>query len=168
MKKLYLARHAKSSWDYPELTDFERPLNKRGRRDAPYIGKVLNDMNVMPDLILSSPAIRAYYTARTIAGRIGYPLEEVETSEIIYENDAAQIIGLIQSLDDEIESLMIFGHNPSLTSINNYLSNKRINNIPTCAIVCLEFNTDNWSNVKTDSGKFIFYEYPKKYFGKNK
>lgn len=163
MKLLLLARHAKSSWDYPELTDFERPLNKRGRRDAPYIGKVLNDLKVNPDKIISSPALRAYYTARTIASRIGYPLEYIETSEIIYEADAGEMIEFIRGTDDKINSLMLFGHNPSLTLTSNYLSDRSLDNIPTCAIVAIEFPVDSWKDVKTDSGQMKFFEYPKKY-----
>lgn len=168
MKKLYLARHAKSSWDYPELSDFERPLNKRGKRDAPYMGKVLHDLNVRPDKIISSPAIRAYFTARTIASRLNYPVEKIDTSEIIYEAGAGELIEFIQSISDDINTLMLFGHNPSLTLTSNYLSDRSLDNIPTCAIVCIEFDVDSWSQVKTDKGKFLFFEYPKKYFGKNK
>ena len=168
MKRLYLARHAKSSWDYPELSDFERPLNKRGKRDAPFMGKILKDLRIMPDIIVSSPALRAYFTARIIANRIEYPLDEIVTSETIYEADASELIELIQSVDDEYDSLMLFGHNPSLTETSNFLSDKSLNNIPTSAVVCIEFDVDNWEDVKTDGGKFIFFEYPKKYLGKDK
>ncbi len=168
MKRLYLVRHAKSSWDFPELPDFERPLNDRGRRDAPYMGKVLKDLKVNPDKIISSPVVRAYVTARTIASQIEYPLEQIETSEKIYENDAGELIDLIQSTDDDLGSLMMFGHNPALTLLNNYLSDKSLDNIPTCAIVCLDFKVQSWKEVQTDKGEFVFFEYPKKYFGKKK
>jgi phosphohistidine phosphatase len=168
MKTLYLIRHAKSSWDYPELTDFERPLNKRGKRDAPYMGQLLADMKVKPELIISSPALRAYYTARIIAGRIGYPFDEIETAESIYKSDAGELIELIQLVEDEYNSLMLFGHNPALTQTSNYLSDKHLDNIPTCGIVCIEFKTETWKEIKPDNGKFVFFEYPKKYFGKKK
>ena len=85
MKTLYLARHAKSSWKYPDLDDFERPLNKRGRRNAPFMGKILKNLKVTPDLITSSPANRAAMTARIMADIIKYPLEKIRYSENIYE-----------------------------------------------------------------------------------
>lgn len=164
MKTLYLGRHAKSSWDYSELSDFERPLNKRGRRDAPFMGNLFREIKLLPNLIISSPALRAYYTARTIAEEIGYPLEELETSEIIYEGDSGDLIELIQSVDDEVDSLMIFGHNPTLTLTHNYLCDKRIDNIPTCALTAIEFDIDGWEEV--ESGRHLFFEYPKKHLNK--
>ena len=92
MKTLYLVRHAKSSWKYPNLDDFERPLNKRGRKNAPFMGKVLKELKVSPDLIISSPANRAAMTARIIAGKINYPLENILYSETIYEFGESALI----------------------------------------------------------------------------
>lgn len=166
MKTLYLGRHAKSSWDYTELSDFERPLNKRGRNDAPFMGNLFKEMNLIPDLIISSPALRAYFTARTIAKEIGYLLEEIETSETIYEGDSTDLIELIQLIDDEVNSLMLFGHNPTITLTHNYLCDKRIDNIPTCALAAIEFNIKSWENIEADSGKHLFFEYPKKHLSK--
>ena len=85
MKKLYLARHAKSSWKNPDLDDYDRPLNKRGIRDAPFIGKKLKEKNILPDLIISSPAIRAITTAKELAAQMGYPEENIILDENIYE-----------------------------------------------------------------------------------
>lgn len=167
MKILYLARHAKSSWSHPELIDFERPLNKRGKRDAPFMGKVLREMNVSPHLIITSPALRAFRTARIISSQLGYSVEDIFTAEAIYEATAGELIKLIQEIDNKFNSLMLFGHNPSLTLANNYLSNKTMENIPTCAIVCLQFDVESWKDVKPDSGKLIFFEYPQKYFPMN-
>ena len=166
MKTLYLGRHAKSSWDYSELSDFERPLNNRGRKDTPLMGNVFNEMNLMPDLIISSPALRACFTARIIAEKIGYPLEEIETSEIIYEGDSSDLIELIKSIDDEINSLMIFGHNPTLTIASNYFCEKRIGNIPTCGLVAIEFDINSWEEIDAVKGRQLFFEYPKKHLDK--
>jgi len=163
MKTLYLGRHAKSSWNYPELSDFERPLNKRGKRDAPFMGELFREMDIIPDLIISSPALRAYFTARTIAEKVGYNIEDIETSELIYEGDSADLIAIIKSVDDKINSLMIFGHNPTLTLTHNYLCKKRIDNIPTCALTAIEFEVDSWENIEVNSSRFIFIEYPKKH-----
>ncbi len=167
MKKLYLARHAKSSWDYPELNDFERPLNKRGNRDAPLMGKILKEMDFNPDLILSSPALRAYSTARIIAEEIDYPLEKIETSEMLYEYGTKEAINLIQSVNDGVSSLIIFGHNPTLTQLNNYFCNNHIGNIPTCGISAIEFNVDSWRKIEHESGSHLFFEFPKKHIKKD-
>ena len=163
MKKLYLVRHAKSSWKQPELSDFERPLNKRGKRDAPFMGNILNEKGIMPDLIISSPAVRAYTTARIIAEEIGYPPEKIETNEDIYEASAGEILDIINGIEDHNNTVMIFGHNPGFTSLSNYLSGKFIDNIPTCGISIIEFDVDKWEDVVLNGGKLISFEFPKKY-----
>lgn len=163
MKKLFLVRHAKSSWDYPELTDFERPLNKRGKKDAPLMGEVFIKLNINPDQIISSPAVRAITTARTISELINYPVELINTIEAIYEVGTRELFELIKSTDDKIKSLMIFGHNPSLTLLNNYISDKYIDNIPTCGMTAIEFDIESWEELKPESGKLKLFEFPKKY-----
>lgn len=163
MKKLFLVRHAKSSWSEPGLSDFERPLNSRGKRDAPFMGKLLKEKNILPDKIISSAAIRAYTTARTIATEINYPIEKIETSNDIYEAGASEILNIIQSVDDNIKTLMLFGHNPGFTSLSNYLSDRQVDNIPTCGISCIEFDVDSWKNVNINQGKLTAFEFPKKY-----
>ena len=115
MKTIYLVRHAKSSWKYPNLDDFERPLNKRGRKNAPFMGSILKKLKVAPDLILSSPANRASMTARIIANKISYPLEKICFSESIYQFSANALIDAIKHLDDVVNKAMLVGHNPALT-----------------------------------------------------
>ncbi len=163
MKTLYLARHAKSSWKYEELSDFERPLNSRGRRDAPLMGAVLNRMNIKPDLIISSPASRAITYARILAEHVGYPLKRLRTDERIYEATPDDLLEVIHSVSDRHAALMLFGHNPSLTWLSNSLSNYRIDNIPTSAIVAVEFDVEHWTDVVGHSGTVVFFEYPRKY-----
>jgi len=163
MKQLFLVRHAKSSWKDTSLTDFERPLNKRGKRDAPFMGKLFYEMNIKPDLIISSTAVRAYTTAKTVAENIGYPVEKIEATKFLYECNSNELIDFIRSVDNKINSLMIFGHNPTLTLTHNYLSDKRIDNIPTCALAAIEFYTDNWKKIEIGSGRNFLFEYPKKY-----
>lgn len=166
MKKLYLVRHAKSSWEFSELTDYERPLNKRGKKDAPLMGKVFNEIGIIPDLIVSSPAVRAFTTARTIAELINYPIEKIQTSEIIYEVGTKEFFEFIKSTNDNVNSLMVFGHNPSLTLLSNYLSDKYIDNIPTCGMTEIEFSVEQWEKIKPSSGILKSFEFPKKH--KNK
>ena len=112
MKTLYLVRHAKSSWKYPNLDDFERPLNKRGRKNAPFMGTILKKLKVAPDLIISSPTNRATMTARIFADKISYPLEKIHYRESIYECRANAFIHVIEHLDDVGNKAMLIGHNP--------------------------------------------------------
>lgn len=163
MKSLFLVRHAKSSWDYPELSDFERPLNKRGKKDAPLMGEVFNKLNIKPDQIISSPAVRAITTARTIAESINYPVENIKTIEAIYEVGTKDLLKLIRSTDNKINSLMIFGHNPALTLLSNDIGDKYIDNIPTCGMTAIEFDITSWQDLKSESGKIKLFEFPKKY-----
>ena len=163
MKTLLLVRHAKSSWDYPGLTDFERPLNKRGHRDAPFMGKLLIEKKVVPDLIISSPATRAITTARHFSEGLGYPLEKISTDERLYDAEYSDICDVIFEIDDPVNCLMIVSHNPGLTEVADRLTGKVIDNIVTSAILCINFDTASWSKINSKNASIEFYEYPKKY-----
>jgi phosphohistidine phosphatase len=163
MKTLYVVRHAKSSWKYPQLDDFERPLNKRGRKSAPFMGTVLKKLKVAPDLIISSPANRAAMTARMIAAKISYPLEKIRYSESIYESSEDAYIQLIKQIGDRVNKAMIVGHNPATNGLANHISDQPISNIPTCGIYCVDLDISSWANVKEHCGKLKFFEFPKKY-----
>ncbi|OGU54559.1 MAG: phosphohistidine phosphatase [Ignavibacteria bacterium RBG_13_36_8] len=163
MKRLYLTRHAKSNWKDTGLTDFERPLNKRGKRDAPFMGKLLNEQGIKPDLIISSAAVRAVDTAKNISEKIGYRIDQIIIDKSIYEADSLHLFEIIKSLSEKYNTVMLIGHNPDLTYFANYLGDKRIDNIPTCGIVTIEFDTGSWRLVQPESGKIISFEYPKKY-----
>ncbi len=160
MKTLYLARHAKSSWKHPELSDIERPLNKRGKRDAPIIGHLLKDKSINPDIIISSPAVRARKTAETIAEIIDYPKSKILIDVNIYESSSSELRNIIQGFDDKYNSVMMFGHNPGFTMLNNYLTESFIDNIPTCGVVGIHFNS-SWKKIEGASGKAFFFIYPK-------
>ncbi len=162
MKTLYLGRHAKSSWKNMELADIDRPLNKRGKRDAPFIGKLLADKGIKPDLIISSPAKRVAATAKVIASEINYPAEEIIFDENIYEATGRGLLEIISGTEEKYNSIMLFGHNPGLTVLQNNLSDHFIDNIPTCGVVALEFKS-SWNEIALNSAGFIFFEYPKKY-----
>jgi phosphohistidine phosphatase len=163
MKTHYVVRHAKSSWKYPQLDDFERPLNKRGRKSAPFMGTVLKKLKVAPDLIISSPANRAAMTARMIAAKISYPLEKIRYSESIYESSEDAYIQLIKQIGDRVNKAMIVGHNPATNGLANHISDQPISNIPTCGIYCVDLDISSWANVKEHCGKLKFFEFPKKY-----
>ena len=162
MKILYLVRHAKSSWRDPSLDDSERPLNKRGKRDAPFMGELLKEKIVNPDVVFSSPAKRASKTAQIITEQIGYSKKDIIYAEEIYEASSHELVDFIKKIDDKYNSVMVFGHNPGFTMLNNFLSKKYIDNIPTCGIVALEFNS-SWKEIEKNAAKMLFFDYPKRY-----
>ncbi len=164
MKKLFLIRHAKSSWDNHDLSDFERPLNKRGLRDAPFMSKLLNKENIKPDIIYTSPALRAATTADFFAEELGYKKKKIIYDETIYEAGIRELENIIQNMSDIYSTVFLFGHNPTITYYANHLGNKLIDNMPTCSIVGIEFNEETWNTVEHGKGKTFLFEYPKKYF----
>lgn len=164
MKKLFLVRHAKSSWEENNLTDFERPLNKRGRRDAPFMAKFLSQQGVYPDLIISSPANRAITTARYFCDSFSYSFVDLILEPKLYEASGDEIFNVIQGIGDAFDNVMLFAHNPGLTDLANSFADKSIDNIPTCGIVSLSFNIESWDEINSDNSEIVFFEYPKKYF----
>jgi phosphohistidine phosphatase len=162
MKKLYLVRHAKSDRNIPELPDFERPLNTRGRIDAPMMGDLLKGMNVMPELIISSPATRALATARLLADHIKYPLSKIRVEEEIYEAWRENLVEVLKRTDNSAKSVMLIGHNPGLQLLAEFLAEFSHENIPTCGIVGIELQINDWDDIKQGCGKIMFFEYPKK------
>jgi phosphohistidine phosphatase len=163
MKTLYLVRHAKSSWKNPSLADFERPLNKRGKRDAPLMGKKLHEAGIKPGVIISSTAVRAFKTAKIIAMEINFSTKRINKKESIYLADVPTLIKVIRKIGDKTEQAMLFGHNPGLTMLANYLTNESVENIPTCGVFCIDFEINSWKEVGQGSGKMVFFEYPKKH-----
>ncbi len=161
MKTLYLVRHAKSSWKFPELDDFERPLNKRGKRDAPAMGRLLKDKDIMPDIIISSPAVRASMTTKIISDILSYPLSRVKYSDEIYEADTTSLLRVVSRVDDKFNSTMLIGHNPGMTYFANMLASARIDNIPTCGIFCTELDISSWQEISGNCGTFKFFKSPK-------
>lgn len=164
MKKLYLVRHAKSSWNNPEHTDFERPLNPRGERDVEFMSNLLSGKIEKPNLFISSPAERAKTTAITFAKSFGQDETEIKYDYGIYEKGSKFILNLLKESSDTLNSIIIFGHNPDITSLSSYFSGKYFDNVPTCGIVSIEFDVSHWKEIENTDGKLIFFEFPKKYF----
>jgi phosphohistidine phosphatase len=161
MKTLFLIRHAKSSWDDPALSDKDRPLGDRGRRDAPRMGKRLAKRNVKPDLILSSPARRALTTAEIIAKKLDYKRKDIAVDDRLYASAVDGLLNVIHGLGDKLERVILFGHNPELTELAHRLSGE-ITHMPTCAVAEFTFNTKSWSKmVKANLAK-VALDYPKK------
>jgi phosphohistidine phosphatase len=161
VKTLILVRHAKSSWKHPELPDLLRPLNKRGKRDGPMMGERLSKREIEPDVILSSPATRAMVTAKIIAQELGHPQDEIRVDERLYGASAFELLEIIQALNDRLDCVMLFGHNPGLTDLANDLGGD-IDNVPTCGVVEMEFDTDSWALIDDVDPTRIDFDYPKK------
>ena len=163
MKTLYIVRHAKSSWDERGISDHDRKLNSRGKRDAPKMGELLYSNGCHPDIIYSSSAKRAFTTAKIIAEKIAHPVDNIVVSKNIYDATTNDLVNLINKIDEKYESAMVFGHNPGFTVLANLLTDKYIDNMPTCAVAEIELNVESWKEVESDCGKLIAFEYPKKY-----
>ena len=161
MKHLFIVRHAKSSWDSPGLDDYDRPLNGRGKKNAPEMGQRLANRKVTPDVMITSPAKRAYTTAKKIAGKISFPKADIRKEPLFYHGSTRDMLSVLQSISDSIETLMIFGHNPGLTDLTNFLSGSDIYNIPTCGIAEIEFDVSSWTKVGGDTGNLVTFDYPK-------
>ncbi|PCJ28311.1 MAG: phosphohistidine phosphatase [Flavobacteriales bacterium] len=156
MKALYLIRHAKSDWNNPDLTDYERPLNKRGFKDAPFMAKKLLELNFNPGLIVASPAQRTSSTAELISKNTSVLYENS-----IYEASLNDLTTLISALPNENSEIALIGHNPSITTLSNYLTNDIIRNMPTCSIIKIELEIEHWNEIIQGIGIQKFFIYPK-------
>ena len=163
MKNLFLTRHAKSSWSNPGLADIDRPLNERGKKAAPFMGKLIVDKGEKPDLLISSPANRALSTAKAFGGAMGLVENDIIIDRTIYGAGAQQLLELVQDQDDLYKSIMLFGHNPTFTSFVNLLTGNNIMNVVTCGVIRIDFEFSSWTNIDFGSGRLVYYEYPKKY-----
>lgn len=163
MLQLALIRHAKSSWSDATLADFERPLNKRGLKNAPMMGKLIHRLGISLDEVVSSPALRAITTARLIAAELNYPEKRIRLLDELYLADLDDLLQCAHSLDSKYKHVALVGHNPGFTDFCNYLSGENIANLPTCAVALIEFDLDDWRAVHRDSGKLARFEYPKKH-----
>ena len=155
VKILYIVRHAKSSWKDTSLKDFDRPLNKRGKRNAPFMANILHEKGVCPEIILSSPAKRAKCTAEALCTTLG---GELVLEEAIYEASLSTLKKHLEKAFEIYDSVMLVGHDPSITMLNNTISNISIYHIPTAAIVAIALDEGD-----AFKGTQLFYEYPKKH-----
>ena len=146
MKTLYLVRHAKSSRDDPTLADRDRPLNDRGLDDAPEMGKRLARRRIRPDLIVSSPALRALTTAQLIAAEVGYENDAIAVEERLYAAPVEDLLSVIRATDKKIERLMLFGHNPEFSDLATRLAGEPMD-MPTCAVAEFGYDDARWSEV---------------------
>jgi phosphohistidine phosphatase len=161
MKLLTLIRHAKSSWADGDLSDFERPLNARGERDAPVMGKRLAAVVPPPDLVLASPAARARRTAELIAAEAGLEAS-LSFEQTLYLASPDQMLGVAQDQDDSISHLVLVSHNPGTTDLANILADANIQNVPTCGTVRMQLEVDRWRDAAPGRARVLAFDYPKK------
>jgi len=150
MKTLFLLRHAKSSWKEADIADFDRPLNERGRRAAPFMGRLLKERGFAPDLIISSPAKRARKTAKLVKAGGEYEAEIV-FDDRIYEASASTLLYVAGEIDDSIDSVMLVGHNPGMEGAVRVLTG-RPEPMPTAAVAVIDLDIDTWKQIASGRG----------------
>ncbi|MBE7177059.1 MAG: histidine phosphatase family protein [Mucilaginibacter polytrichastri] len=159
MKKLMLIRHAKSDWSHAGLSDYDRPLNDRGKRNAPEMAERLKSRGIVPEHIVSSGAERARTTALIFAGEMG--IADIDFDERIYRASEYDLLKVVNGLPDELSFVAIFGHNPTVTELVNHLTGSDIVNMPTCGLALVDIPLDNWAEVSAGTGDLSLYDYPK-------
>lgn len=160
MKRLTLIRHAKSSWDYPALQDFERPLNARGWRDAPRMAEVFAGYAALPDQWACSFATRALTTARVFAHRLQVPVESITISEALYETQGDALLEFLRLQFPAARHIVVFGHNPGLEQLVHVLCGETVR-LPTCAIVQIELKIQQWNALAPGCGTVARHDQPK-------
>jgi phosphohistidine phosphatase len=146
-KTLVIIRHAKSTWEYGHISDLDRPLKEIGISNTILVSSKLKDLKIVPDLVISSPAVRALHTALIVSRELGYPAGKIQIDPGFYSESEDDILGLIKVVGDNVNTLFVFGHNPGFTFLSNYFLNHSIDNLPTSGVVILNFKTDKWSSL---------------------
>ncbi len=160
-KTIYIVRHAKSSWDDFELSDHDRPLLPIGVKKTKKIISFLVDKEVKPELIISSSAVRAYETAKLVAEGVGYEVGEIVKSKALYHAGVDEIYYELFSVNNDIDSVMLFGHNPTLTYFANIFISREIDNLPTSGVVSVDFKTNSWETIANAKFKVNFVVFPR-------
>ena len=150
MKTLFILRHAKSSWDDPSLADFDRPLNDRGKNAAPFMGQIMADRDLSPDVIVSSPAVRARETASLVANS-GHLSAEIRHDERIYEASPRTLLQVTAGIDDSFRSAMIVGHNPGMEGFIRLLTG-RLEPMPTASLAIIDLDVARWADIDGNRG----------------
>ena len=161
MKTLILVRHAKSDWSNEGLSDSERPLNERGKKDAPEMAKRLRKRGLKVDAFVSSPAERAFRTARYFADEFGVKKGDIEAEKSLYGAATSQFEGVISSLKEKWNAVALFSHNPGITDYANTLCTVHTDNMPTCGTFAVQAAVDSWKDFTKAEKSFLFFDYPK-------
>lgn len=161
MKTLILVRHAKSSWDVAGQKDFDRTLNNRGKQDAPEMAQRLKDKALKPDLFVSSPAKRAYKTAKYFAEAFKMDKDDIVQVDRLYEAPLQVFQEVVFGLNNKYHVVLLVAHNPGITAFVNTLTEVRLDNMPTCGVFAVQVDTDDWKTFQENTKKFLFFDYPK-------
>lgn len=164
MKTLYLLRHAKSSWDNPQLRDFDRPLNASGFRDAAMMAArlrtLLQEKGEVLGTILSSPALRTCTTAEIVAATLNLEPDQLQMEPQIYLASSGRLLQLVRRFDDSVSAALVVAHNPALTDFANEMSNSSIDNIPTCGLVALQLPVTHWMEAEFGEARLLSEDFP--------
>ena len=158
--KLFLVRHAKSSWDETQLHDFDRPLSKRGKRNAPKMASHLKDGNYTIKEFVSSPALRARQTAELMLEEMSIDKKSIRFEDDLYHGYIDDFLNVLKRC--RRNSIVIFGHNPGIQSFSQWLCSEPNHNFPTCGIAQIQIFIQNWAKLRANCGKLISFDYPKK------
>ncbi len=160
-KTLILVRHAKSDWGNLSLSDFDRPLNERGLRDAPRMAQHLIEKGIAIDAFIASPAKRAKKTAQIFSNAYERDKDAIIYHTALYLAPPTVFFDVISQTDNQYNSIAVFSHNNGLTDFANLLTNTRIDDLPTCGVFAVNIATDNWANIAHADKHFLFCDYPK-------
>jgi phosphohistidine phosphatase len=164
-RKVFLIRHAKSSWVAGIERDYDRPLNERGFYDAPLMAKVLKEQGISLDAIIASASKRTTQTAHLLAEGLNFDLKKIHFTEQLYHASSSMIEEIISCLNDDWKTVFIITHNPGITDFVNQLSPKfLIANMPTCGIVGASFHAEHWYEFGNHSKEVFLFDFPKKYY----
>ncbi|RMF08378.1 MAG: hypothetical protein D6762_05755 [Candidatus Neomarinimicrobiota bacterium] len=161
MKTVTLIRHAKSSWEYPRITDYARPLNKRGIKSAPLMGQDLAREGITFQRIFTSGAIRTYHTAVLIAYELSLPVTRIRVKRELYQCSAGKLLSFLQSRKNKHTHVAVVGHYPSLPQLAALLTGDRVDHFPTCAAIRIRFEGNDWSQIAPGTGTRVYFQYPK-------
>jgi len=154
-------RHAKSSWDDMRIADVDRPLNKRGKRDAPIMADICHSKGYIPQIIITSPANRASSTAKVFRKTLGLSKKMFTYEKSLYHAPEDTYISACFGLDDDLNAVMLFGHNPGITDLANSVTDNYIDNVPTCGVLVIDADIKSWVDLDFSKCKLIDYLYPK-------
>ena len=159
MKTLYIVRHAKSSWEYEGIEDIDRPLKKRGIKDAHLLSKYLSKQIQRPDVFISSTANRALHTSVIFCENFQYPLSNLKMKRQLYSFSDGYLVKTVKALDDSFNSAIIFSHDHGINTFVNKYGNKPIAHVPTCGVIGIQFDEKHWKNIK--KGNTVLIEFPR-------
>lgn len=165
MKKLYLIRHSKSSWDDPTLDDFDRPLNNRGKKDRYVMANFLKEQGIYPDLVLCSPSVRTKKSLKAYQEILDIKDKNIIFDEDLYESSAKKLLDVLHTTDNTYDNVFLISHNPSLNELVDYLLNGFEENIPTSGIVGINVNIADWSMLDNTNCSLYLFTYPKQING---